>query len=322
MEAIYVLDICVTVKSMSKLEIKRREKEEMQLEIDDNNDGGGDGGELPSHEVEQSQRTTHDIGQWTAPRSIVEKSAKRFYPDKLTSIEIEILGPVTKYKKKLSVISNYVGSHVVVGSILVPPTGTENRISFGKLRRLLLNKVIGLGAYQTERSNVVAGERSKIFIRPSRGSMEMQDLGTSTLSMWKYLNEKRTKSTSREIKVYLGIGHKYLDDTSVTMIEDDDEINLEDSLSQDLRTGKRHLNSPSKPPDLKTSKRCSREASQDVNEEVKLFLTKILGTRISPCYNSLSDEMYNHTKHHFEQKKFGLGMCKLIFNILISTNFN
>ena len=69
-EDYYVLDVLVTVKRMTNSEIARREKAEQQqtLEVEREDDGGVDEADTENG-LDMTQRTTHDIEQWTVPRN-------------------------------------------------------------------------------------------------------------------------------------------------------------------------------------------------------------------------------------------------------------
>ena len=297
----YVMDILVTVKQMSRSEILRREKaildsasEETSREPDQS---------TASHDVDLTQRTTYDISQWITPRPNIPRG--EHYPDHLTTLDVEILGPCSKVGIK-GVYYNKINSHIVCSALSIPPPHNQKRISFGRFRRIVLNKIISCGAYQTPDSTPIAGEKSKIFIRPSRQGKEMQDLGTSSESMWKFINERRLKVNSKKVQVYISVGVINDDDARVAIIEDDD-TDAEDDLSQDIRDGNKELNSPAKNT-TDISNKASREATQDVNDEAKKFISKILADTESPCYNSMSSEMANHAEHYFAQKVYGTGM--------------
>ena len=302
----YVLDVLVTVKPMSRSEMSRREKamlldntsEETTREPDQSTN---------EQDVDLTQRTTHDIAQWITPRPNIRRG--EHYPDHLTTLEVEILGPCSKFEIK-GVFYNKVNSHIVCAALSIPPPLDQQRISFGRFRRIILNKILSCGAYQTPDSRTIAGDSSKIFIRPSRQGKEMQDMGISSETLWKYINERRLKLNSKKVQVYISVGTIDSHDVPVAIIEDDD-IEAEDDLSQDIRDGNKELNSPAKNTS-EVSNKSSREATQDVNEDAKKFVSKILSDIESPCYNSMSLEMSNHAEHYFAQKVYGTGMSYII----------
>ena len=57
----------------------------------------------------------------------------------------------------------------------------------------------------------------------------MQDLGTSSESMWKFINERHLKVNSKKVQVYISVGVINDDDARVAIIEDDD-TDAEDDL--------------------------------------------------------------------------------------------
>ena len=88
-------------------------------------------------------------------------------------------------------------------SSMYPPT-TGDRLTFGRIRRMLPNRVTTYRAYQTPTSSIIAGEKRKLHIWPSRGLHDMQDIGSTTVSMWKFFNKRRLKPNSEEINfIYL-----------------------------------------------------------------------------------------------------------------------
>ena len=217
----------------------------------------------------------------------------------------------------INVRSKYPHTSFVVLLSITPPS-TSDHIYFGRLRRMLLNKVSRYCAYQTPMSSIITGEKSTIFIRPTRLSYDMQDIGSSTDSMWQFFNERRTQPTATEITVTMSVGQKYNGDNSIAIIEDD-HLDIEDTLSRDILDRIRSLNSPAKEVNAISIIK-SREATQDVNELAKRFVHRILSTPESPCYNSMSAEMSNHAINYFEIKRYGRNMSINIFlSILLLT---
>jgi len=97
----------------------------------------------------------------------------------------------------------------------------RDRFSFGYIRRKVINEALTIPTY-----NGLVGEKSKLYIRMSKNSRQMQSVGENTVSMWSFFNHFRKNKKQKKLLVYMALGHKKDDDddASVHLAMSDDDI--------------------------------------------------------------------------------------------------
>jgi len=128
--------------------------------------------------------------------------------DHETTITIGILGPVQKVIAQTTANkTDRIDSHIVLSTNEITPFGfrcnNRDRISFGYVRRKVINKMLTLVAYRD-----TIGENSKLYIRMAKNIRQMQYVGGNTTATWSFLNHFRKGKRQTNVLVYMALGHR------------------------------------------------------------------------------------------------------------------